>query len=97
MNSPKEPTSPKSMISKAWNSAHSPSKKNMWNFRKLRERSALPAMPEKIKRVGKDDSGKDVYTFGQYRGCLADVKEFAAFKGLASLKMGAVTIRTIAA
>ena len=97
---PFEPRTPKTLICKVWNSAHSKPKKNNWHLLGKRQRSELPELPNKIKPVtnGKIKAGETkIYRYGPYTGTLEEIKEFAAFKGENFLTMGAVRIKLAAA
>lgn len=84
-----EPRSPIKANS-IWNSARIKNKKKLWNHLNRRERGQLAELQPKIKQIG-FNSG--VYQFGPYVGNLADIKEFAAMKGLSFLQNGAVKYR----
>jgi len=81
-----EPRSPFKTNS-IWNSARAKTSKKHWSFRNAKSRGELPELPAKIKQIG---FRTGVFKFGPYVGSLADIKEFAASKGLTSLQCGAV-------
>lgn len=85
MNEQPEPRSPFKENS-IWNAARAKVSKKHWSFVNARNRGKLPELPEKIKQIG---FRTGVFKFG-YVGSLADIKEFAASKGLTSLQCGAV-------
>lgn len=87
---PKEPRTEASMTCKIWSCANSKVKKNTWNFQPKKLRGQLPKLSPTIKPVA---FGSKIYRFGPYEGTLDELKEFAAMKGLATLKNGAITYK----
>lgn len=81
-----EPRSPIKANS-IWTSPRIKNKKRLWNFANRRDRGQLAELQPKIKQVGFNTG---IYQFGPYVGNLADIKEFAAMKGLPFLQNGAV-------
>lgn len=81
-----EPLSPIKANS-IWTSPRIKNKKRLWNFANRRDRGQLAELGPKIKQVGFNTG---IYQFGPYVGNLADIKEFAAMKGLSFLQNGAV-------
>ena len=86
MNEQSEPRSPFKENS-IWNAARAKVSKKHWSFVNARNRGKLPELPQKIKQIG---FRTGVFKFGPYVGSLADIKEFAASKGLTSLQCGAI-------
>ena len=86
MNEQSEPRSPFKENS-IWNVARAKVSKKHWSFVNARNRGKLPELPQKIKQIG---FRTGVFKFGPYVGSLADIKEFAASKGLTSLQCGAI-------
>lgn len=86
MNTQIEPRSPFKANS-IWNSARAKTSKQNWSFKNARNRGKLPELPAKIKQIG---FRTGIYQWGQYRGSLEDLKEFARFKGVKELKCGAI-------
>lgn len=84
-----EQTEPRSEFkpNSIWNSARAKVSKKHWSFKTVKTRGKLPELPQKIKQIG---FRTGVFKFGPYVGSLADIKEFAASKGLTSLQCGAV-------
>lgn len=84
-----EQTEPRSEFkpNSIWNAARAKVSKKHWSFKTAKARNKLPELPEKIKQIG---FRTGVFKFGPYVGSLADIKEFAASKGLTSLQCGAV-------
>lgn len=91
MNTSFEPRSPTKQ-SAVWQSPFRRQKSINWNFLPKRQRGQLAEMPDKIKCVKVDG---DKYKFSQYTGTLKEIKEFARIKGINSLKMGGITIKTV--
>lgn len=91
MNSTFEPRSSIKQ-STVWRSPFRRQKSVKWNFLPKRQRGSLAEMPDKIKCL---KVGGDKYKFGQYTGTLKEIKEFARIKGINSLKMGGITIKTV--
>ena len=88
---PREPTTPASLKSKTWNAAQPKFKKKSWEFQKAKSRGQLPELSSVIKPI---TFGSKVYRFGPYEGTLAELKEFAALKGIPSLRNGIITYKT---
>lgn len=86
-----EPRTHKSLQSKSWNAAQPKFKKKSWEFQKAKTRGQLPELSSVIKPI---TFGSKIYKMGQYQGTLAELKEFAAFKGLTALRNGAIVYKT---
>lgn len=86
-----EPRTHKSLQSKTWSAAPTKPKKNTWNFLSPKMRGQLPEISSVIKPVA---FGSKIYRLGPYSGTLAELKEFAAMKGLTTLKNGAIVYKT---
>lgn len=82
-----EPTTPKSLRSKTWSAAQPKVKKNHWNYLPTKLRSQLAEISPVIKPK---TFGSKIYKLGPYEGTLEELKQFAAFKGLTTLKCGVV-------
>lgn len=87
---PREPTTPAALKSKSWNAAQPKFKKKSWEFQKAKTRGQLPELSSVIKPVA---FGSKVYRLGPYEGTLAELKEFAAFKGMTVLRNGIITYK----
>ncbi len=87
---PREPTTPAALKSKTWNAARPKFKKKSWEFQKAKTRGQLPELSAVIKPV---TFGSKIYKMGQYQGTLAELKEFAAFKGMTVLRNGIITYK----
>jgi hypothetical protein len=87
MNEEREPKTPSSLASKTWNAARPKVKKNHWNYLPVKLRSQLAELSPVIKPVA---FGSKVYRLGSYTGTVDELKEFAAMKGLKSLRCGVV-------
>ncbi len=86
MNDKPEPRS-EFKSSRAFNSPFKREKKKAWNFRAARDRGQLAELPTKIKPIS---FGSKIYVWGQYRGTLEDIKDFARIKGISLLTNGAI-------
>lgn len=86
MNEQTEPRSPFKTNS-LWRAARAKVSKKHWSFKNAKTRGELPELPAKIKQIG---FRTGIFQFGPYKGTLADIKEFAASKGLTSLQCGAI-------
>ncbi len=86
-----EPRSPKGVSSSIWAAPRIKPKKNNWHFQPRKSRGGIPELSPKIKRLS---FTSDKYKMGQYIGTLDELKDFAAFKGLEFLTVGAVKYRT---
>ena len=91
MNEQPEPRSPKGIASSIWAAPRIKPKTNNWNFRRKRERGVIAELSPKIKRLSFKG---DEYKFGPYVGNLADIKEFAAMRGIEFVTVGAVKYKT---
>ena len=74
-----------------WQSSPTKAKKKLWNFRPRKERGEIAALSPKLKKL---EFKGDKYRFGPYVGTLADIREFAATKGLEFVTVGAVKYKT---
>ncbi len=85
----KEQIEPRSATksSNVWHSPFRKEKKKLWNFKPARERGQLAELPTKIKPIS---FGSKIYVWGQYRGTLEDIKDFARIKGFPMLQNGAI-------
>lgn len=86
-----EETTPKALKSKTWSAAPTKSKKNHWNYLPAKLRGQLSEISPVIKPK---TFGSKIYKLGPYEGSLDELKEFAAFKGLTTLKNGAIVYKT---
>jgi hypothetical protein len=86
-----EPRSPKGIASSIWAAPRIKPKKRLWNFVPSKERGQIAELSPKLKRLG---FKSDQYKFGEYIGNLADIKEFAAMRGIEFVTVGAVKYKT---
>ncbi len=91
MNTTIEPRSPKGIASSIWQSPRFKHKKRLWNFVSKKDRGQIAELPPKLKKLGFKG---DKYQFGHYVGNLADIREFAATKGLEYVSVGAIKYKT---
>jgi hypothetical protein len=89
----KQEIEPRSEIkpSSIWQSPRFKHQKRLWNFASKKDRGQVAELPPKLKKLGFKG---DKYQFGQYIGSLADIKEFAAMKGISFVSVGAVKYKT---
>lgn len=78
------------MQCKIWSSNSLRAKRNGWDFKPRKMRGQVSEIAPKIKSLG---VGSKIFKLGPYEGTLEELKEFAALKGMVSLKMGSVNIR----
>lgn len=79
------------MTCKIWSCQNEKVKQNKWNFQPRKNRGAVSEIAPSIKSLG---VGSKIFKLGPYTGTLEELKEFAHLKGMATLRMGAVNIRT---
>jgi hypothetical protein len=79
------------MTCKIWQCQNERVKQNKWNFQPRKSRGQVSEIAPSIKSLG---VGSKIFKLGRYEGTLEELKEFAALKGIATLRMGAVNIRT---
>lgn len=89
---PKEPRTESSMACKIWSCANSKVNRKSWNFIPKKERGKVADLSPVIKPVS---FGSKIYRLGSYTGTLDELKEFAAMKGLSTLRNGIVTYKTV--
>lgn len=65
--------------------------KKTWHFLSKKQRGEIAPLPSKLKKLSFKE---DKYRLGPYEGPLADLKEFAAMKGLMQLECGAIKYKT---
>lgn len=86
-----EPRSPKGIASSIWAAPRFKPEKKNWSFQPRKARGVIAELSPKIKRLG---FKSDKYKMGQYIGTLDELKDFAAFKGIEFLTVGAIKYRT---
>lgn len=73
-----------------WNSARVKTKKKLWNFLPKNQRGSLPELPATIKPIA---FRSKIFKWGPYQGTIEDILDFAKYKGVKSLKSGAITYK----
>lgn len=91
MNTTHEPRSPKGTSSSIWAAPRFKPEKKNWSFLKKKSRGQIAELSPKIKKLSFKG---DKYKMGQYIGTLDEMREFAAFKGLSHLQVGAIKYKT---
>ena len=81
------------MQSSVWASAHTATKKRLWNFLPKKERGQIAELPTKLRKLA---FAGDEYKLGPYVGTLAELKAFARIKGIETLTCGAIKYKTAA-
>jgi mannose/fructose/N-acetylgalactosamine-specific phosphotransferase system component IID len=86
-----EQNTPKSMRQSIWKSARTKNNRRLWNYVRKSERGKLPELSPVLKKLS---FRGDKYKMGPYEGTLEELREFAAFKGMPFLQVGAIKYKT---
>ncbi len=74
-------------VNSIWNAARAKVSKRHWSFHNAKTRGKIADLPTTIKPIA---FKSPIFKWGQYRGTLEEIKEFARMKGIPMLTNGAV-------
>lgn len=85
----KQETEPRSPFKEnsIWNAARAKVSKRHWSFHNAKTRGKIADLPTTIKPIA---FKSPIFKWGQYRGTLEEIKEFAKMKGVSMLTNGAI-------